>query len=155
MKLIEIDDYFNRIRDELDNIADDGKIELAEMIQETLRKHIPKRTGNAAASVDFDIFQNGGEVGSRLLYLTYVLRGTNPSPGRFIPGLGGDSNGGKRLTGRAPRDISSGVDLIRSSYEQLGIHPGIQPNPFLDRAMEEVMEHVDDMLRKWSNEFGR
>jgi len=60
-------------------------------------------------------------------YAQYVVSGTGSSPGRYVPVIG------KRLV---------------TEKKNIGVHPGIQPNPFVDRALDRLLTESEALLEQ-------
>jgi hypothetical protein len=131
----------------------------------------PFRTGNLRRSGQTDIDKGAlvahvGFGGSTLRdashsdYATIVEGGARPHaifPSlaialRFIPGGGGGQlNLGQRLTGTAKQGWDS-LYIYRSYVVQ---HPGVAPNPFLDRGYQRSESDMNDLMRRIAVRFMR
>jgi len=100
----------------------------AQRAVELAQEEAPKRrTGTLASSIR--TLGNSYEmvVKPTVHYATYVITGTSPSPGRYVPAIG------KRLV---------------SGKRKIGIHPGMKPNPFMNRALERLLQESQSILER-------
>ncbi|MBS7626870.1 HK97 gp10 family phage protein [Candidatus Bathyarchaeota archaeon] len=98
----------------------------AQIVVGRMRGLAPVRTGMLKASIT--IQREGGKVsvGPTAPYAIYVVSGTRPSPGRYVPSIG------RRL--------------VDSKHPSFGMHPGIAPNPFVERTFRDVSQQVIDKV---------
>ncbi|MEM3527884.1 MAG: HK97 gp10 family phage protein [Candidatus Bathyarchaeia archaeon] len=107
-------------------------LDAAQIVVRRMRDLAPVRTGMLKANI---IIQREGDrilIGPTVPYAPYVISGTKPSPGRYVPAIS------RRL--------------VNPRHPSFGMHPGIAPNPFVERTFREVsqqvMDEVDEEIRR-------
>jgi HK97 gp10 family phage protein len=101
-------------------------LDAAQIVVRRMRELAPVRTGFLRTSITVQREGNKISVGPTAPYASYVALGTRPSPGRYVPAIK------KRL--------------VNPGHPSFGMHPGIAPNPFVERTFREVSQHVVDRV---------
>lgn len=120
------DKNWSRVTADFKRAIKDGSRRLAEESLKRVRENTPVRSGrvrdqwsvtvNNSANTSFTInLNNPSQV------VDFLNRGTNPSPGRYVPQLG------RRI--------------------RTGTHPGIQATKFLDRTEDEVAQATEIAMK--------
>lgn len=132
----DLDSIRVEIEDMFDDIPREVLPELAEAIQEIMFARAPKDTQQLADSISYTLWDTGFEVGPTVPYAEFVAGGTNPSFGRFVNAEYASILGYKK-----------GFRLTQPGFKQ-GIHPGTNPNTFLDDTFEEIQLLIDDIMNR-------
>jgi len=107
--------------------------ENAPVFQQEAQFRAPVRTGRLRASIIIERQPDKVLIGPTVDYAPYVIRGTRPSPGRYVPAI-------ERR-------------LVDPEHPSFGTHPGIAPNPFLEQAADAGKGHFLDQIRRRVTEF--
>jgi len=108
--------YLRNIAEKLPETISRILIEGADIIVEEAKARTPSRTGKLQTSINVIREHDKILVGPTEAYAPYVIQGTEPSPGRYVPAI-------QRR-------------LITPTHPSFGTHPGIAPNQFLKEALE-------------------
>jgi len=133
MSVIEtnIDQIIQQLKQDIENIQEIREQlvpTFAERATELMQEEAPRGPSSFLAN---SIVKIGDSQEMRVTpmaeYAQYVVSGTSPSPGRYVPAIG------KRLV---------------TEKKNIGVHPGIQPNPFVDRALDRLLTESEALLEQ-------
>ena len=103
----------------------------AQVISNDMYWRAPFRNGMLAASISIERQADCVLIGPTVPYAYYVTKGTQPSPGRYVPAIG------KRL--------------VNPRLPHFGMHPGIRANPYIAETVQSTREaFAEDLQRKMS-----
>ncbi|MGQ9640330.1 MAG: HK97 gp10 family phage protein [Candidatus Bathyarchaeia archaeon] len=121
------------LAEEIDKIILDS----AQIVAERMGMLAPVRTGQLKASITLQRESDKVLIGPTAPYAPYIILGIRPSPGRYVPAI-------ERR-------------LVNPQHPSFGMHPGIAPNPFVERAWLEagggMFAKVDEEIRRRIHDF--
>jgi len=126
-----IEQVIQQLKQDIENIQEVSEQlvpTFADRVTELMQEEAPRGPSNYLAN---SIVKIGDSQEMRVTpmaeYAQYVVLGTGPSPGRYVPAIG------KRLV---------------TEKKNIGVHPGIQPNPFVDRALDRLLTESEALLEQ-------
>lgn len=129
---------------------------IAWYLEDTMYEEAPVGlTGRLRDSIRSEIIGDTVTVIPDIFYARFVVEGTSPSAGGYVPTLfsGKSAYPGARLTQeRIGMQIDWEGAIIRGREISFGkgVHPGTPKNPFVDRTFERFIADMDDYI----NEIG-
>ena len=135
----DLEHFLDELMREYDEFPEEVHEGVSMFVEEILSEEVPEGpSGDLRASIQILRDGNHIRIAPMADYAVFVLRGTNPSLGRYVPELG------------------ARISAWRSGA---GVHPGTPSNPFFERTINRLSAEIDskimDMLDEFEETLGR